>query len=102
MGIDRVAVKEAAHQRDFGRKQVQTTGNGLGVFTENTRALFDDLIYPRVASGCGFKYDRSQQRDLVFVRRLRPADKFIKIVQRKGVQDFLSERHFTTMQIVFA
>ena len=101
MCIDRVAIEETAHQHDFGRKQMQTSGNRLGVFAENTCAFLDDLDHTRIAAGCGFKYYRGQHCDLHFVCRLRPANQFIKIVQQKRMQDFRSELHFATTQIVF-
>src|SRR5215475_15998875 len=102
MRVEGVAVKEAAHQRDFGSKQMKMRSDCFGVFAEDTRAFFDDLVHRRVATRCGFKHHRRQHRDLVFVRRLRPADKLIKVVQRKCVQNFRSELHLAAMQVVLA
>jgi hypothetical protein len=81
---------------------MQTTGDSLGVFAEDTRAFFDDLVYARVATSCSSKDYGGQHRDLHFVRCLGPANKLVKIVQRKRVQDFRSELHLTTAQIIFA
>ena len=57
--VDRVTVKEAAHQRDFRSKQMQPGSDSLGVFTKDTRTFLHDLIHTRVATGCGFKHHRS-------------------------------------------
>src|SRR6266540_3185628 len=95
-------MEEAAHQRDFGSKQMQTRSDSLGVFTEDTRAFFDDVVDTRVATRCSFKHYRREHRDLVFVRRLCPANKLIKIVQRECLQNFRSELHLTAMQVVLA
>src|SRR6266540_904248 len=81
-------MEEAAHQRDFGSKQMQTRSDSLGVFTEDTRAFFDDVVDTRVATRCSFKHYRREHRDLVFVRRLCPANKLIKIVQGECRQNF--------------
>ena len=94
MCIERVAIKETTRQRDFRRKQMQTSGDRLGVIAENTRAVLDNLDHARIAAGCGFKHCRGQHCDLHFVCGPRPANQFVKIVQRKGVQDFRSELHF--------
>ena len=73
------------------------------MYSQRTRAPSSMIsIHTRVAAGCGFKHHRSQHCNLHLVRRLRPANKFIKIVQRKRMQDFRSELHFTAVQIVFA
>ena len=53
-------------------------------------------------AGCRLKHDRSEHGDFHFVRRLHPANQFIKVVQRKRVQDLRGEIHFGAMQIVFA
>ena len=81
---------------------MQTGRDSLGVFAEDARAFFDDLHHTRIPSSGGFKDHRRQHRDLHFVRRLHPANQFIKIVQRKRVQDFRSELHLAVMQIVLA
>jgi hypothetical protein len=70
-------VKEAAHQHDFGSKQMKPGSESLGVFTKDTRAFLYDLVHARVTPGCGFKHHRGQHCNLHFVRRLRPANKFI-------------------------
>ena len=80
---------------------MQSRCDGLGVFTEDTRAFFDDFHHPRITLRCGFKDHRRQHRDFHFVRRLHPANQFIEIVQRKRVQDFRTELHLAAMQIVF-
>ena len=73
------------------------------VYSQSTRAPSSTIsIHARVATRCSFKDYRRQHRDLHFVRRLRPANEFVKIVQRKRVQDFRSELHLTAVQIVFA
>jgi hypothetical protein len=59
-------------------------------------------IITRIAGGARLKHDRSEHGDLHFVCRLRPANKFIKVVQRKRMQDLRGEIHFGAVQIVFA
>src|SRR5438876_12377831 len=81
---------------------MQTGGHSLGVFAENTSAFFDYLHHTRIPSSCGFKDYGCQHRDFHFICRLHPANQFIKIVQRKRMQDFGSELHLAVMQIVFA
>src|SRR5216117_3653791 len=81
---------------------MQTGGHSLGVFAENTSAFFDYLHHTRIPSSCGFKDYGCQHRDFHFICRLHPANQFIKIVQRKRLQDFGSELHLAVMQIVFA
>src|SRR5207245_4035940 len=81
---------------------MQTRSDSLGVFAQDTRAFFDDLIHTRLATGCSFKHYRGQHRNLVFVRRLRPTNELVKIVQRKCVKNLRSEWHLTAMQVVLA
>jgi hypothetical protein len=81
---------------------MQTKSDGLGVFAKDTSAFFDNLVHSRVATSRGFKHNRSQHRDLHFVRRLRPTNELVKIVQRQRVQNFRSELHLAAMQVVRA
>ena len=81
---------------------MQARRDSLGVFAEDTRAFFDDLVHTRLATGSSFKHNRGQHRDLVFVRCLCPAHELVKIVQRKCVENLRSERHLTAMQVMLA
>src|SRR5207244_13139569 len=75
---------------------------GFGVFAEGAGAVFDVLADTRLATDRSFKHNGGRLRDLVFVRGLCPAHEFVKIVQRKGVENLRSERHLTAMQVMLA
>ena len=95
-------MKEATHQHDLWRQQVQAVGDSLCVLAKNARAVFDDLHRPCIATSCRFKYYRREHCDFHFIRRLHPANQLIEVVQRERVQNFRSDLQFRTMQIVFA
>ena len=101
MRVDRIAVKQSTEQHDLWREQMKPRRDCFGVFAQNFSAALDDFHYACIAARRGFKNDRCEHGDFHFVRRLRPANEFVKIVQRKCVQDFRSKLHLNTMQIVF-
>src|SRR5438270_3631805 len=81
---------------------MQARRHSLGVFAEDTRAFYDDLVHTRLPTSSSFKNNRGQHRNLVFVRCLCPAHELVKIVQRKSVENLRSERHLTAMQVMLA
>src|SRR5438874_10612656 len=101
VGVDRVAMKKSAEEHDLRRKQMKPGRDCLCVFAQNLGAVFYNFCHARIAPSCGFKNDRREHRDLHFVRCLGPANNFIKIIQRKCMQDFRRELHLAAVQIVF-
>ena len=81
---------------------MKTGGDRFGVIAEGLSAIFDDLGNTRVTAGGGLKDDSRKQRHFHLIRCLRPANEFIKIVQRKRLQNFYRKRPFHPLQIVFA
>ena len=102
MGINGIALKQAADQNHFRRKEMETRGNDFNKLTQTTRAFFYDLHHARVAVGGGFKNHRRECRNLHLVGGLRPAHQLVEIVQRQGVQHFGRELDLAAVQIVFA
>src|SRR5437016_8846349 len=99
--VDRVAMKKSAEEHDLRRKQMKPGCDCLCIFVQNLGAVFYNFCHARITPGCGFKNNRREHRDLHFVCCLDPPNDFIKVIQRKCVQDFRGELHLATVQIVF-
>ena len=100
MRINRIALKKSADQHDLGREQMQPRRHCFGVLAQNARPFFEDFHDVPIPFAGRFEHNRGEQRDLHFVRRLRPAHELIQVVQGKGLQDFGGERHFAPVQII--
>ena len=102
MGVDRIAVKQAAQENNFGRQQMKARRHCLRVLAQNPRSFFENFVHARIAAGGRFEDNRCEHGDLHFIRRLRPAHQFVEIVQRKSAQDVGGELDFAAVKIVFA
>src|ERR671931_1478377 len=58
--VNRVAVKEATHQHDLWREQMQPLRDHLCVFAKDACPFFYDLHHPGIAGGASLKYHWSE------------------------------------------